>query len=162
MRLSHADARRQAQPDLREVQGPGIHNRVFELWRFRMGRTLSKVVLNVQGAGLQPANYRNTFITLTCSAFIMGTSITTILYIGLKNHRHIANDIVLVLNLAGAVIGLIFAVREGRRIRKVRDELRKEAPQMLAQMRADFTERYPDDPEFVNAIIHEMEESLKL
>jgi hypothetical protein len=144
------------------MQGAGIHHSLFNLRRNRMGRQLSKVVFNVQGAGLQPSHYRNTFITIAASGFIFGSSTVAILYITLQNHRHIANDIVFVLQLISAVIGLVFALREGRRLRAMRDELRKDAPRMLASMRADFTERYPDDPEFVNAIIHEMEESLKL
>jgi hypothetical protein len=127
-----------------------------------MGRQLSKIVLNVSGEGLQPSNWRRTYTMIGLSGFIAGSSLSSVSYILLQNHRPIANVIVSGAQVVAAAISTTIAFREGRRLKKLRNELREQSPQLLCQMRADFERRYPDDPEFVAAILHEMEENLKL
>jgi hypothetical protein len=155
MQLPQPDAGRQAQPDLREVQGPGIRDSMFRLRGKRMEREITDAVFKVSGPGLHPPdNHRRMFLVVALSGFVLGLDVATMLY--LHARRPIAELVQggLAIICAAAATWILFL--EGRRLRAWRVELARQMDDLYETARADLTQQWPNDPAFVDAIVDRM------
>jgi len=124
-----------------------------------MGREIVEAVFKMSGPGLQPPNsHRRMMIVVANCGFVVGGNVAAALYIFAP--KRIAEPVQSGLAVIAAAASWYLLWREKKRLEKWRQELRNTLDNMDEAVRAELTQRFPDDPAFVDAIIDQMKEQL--